>query len=254
MSSPESSFLQWTIVLVLTTVALSVVVLVQVASTYSAAYVAAPKEIATFIDTIDFSIQENESYDRDVAKVQRLEDKLRLGRLLREIQKGGDDLREELNSLVIAEGTTTLRTGARLMWATKRRELEDSVRRLDMLRMRFLVVYMGIITSIADKQPPPPPPMPRDPEKMSAFKTPTKPVLHKSHTEHHHVKARPPVRRLTTQAIGHSENTGRPHRQGWAGVVEELQMSPKMHQRHASIEMSMALDKSSPSSSTSASP
>lgn len=250
MSAPESGFLQWTIVLVLTSLVLSTIVLAQVVSTYSAAYVDAPKEIATFIDAVDFSIQENESYDRDVAKVQRLEDKLRLGRLLREIQKGGDDLREQLNALVIAEGTTTLRTSARLQWAAKRRKIEDSVRRLDLLRMRFLVVYMGIITSIADKQPPPPPPLPRDPEKMASFRTPskpmfTKPVLQKAHTEHH-VKARPPVRRLTTQAIGHSEATGRPHRQGWAGVVEELQMSPRMQQRHASIEMSMADDKASP--------
>lgn len=247
MTESGSGFLQWAIVLVLTAITLSTIVLAQVVTTYSTAYIAAPKEIATFIDTVDFSIQENESYDRDVAKVQRLEDKLRLGRLLREIQKEGDDLREELNSLVIAEGTTTLRTGARLLWATKKRELEDRVRRLDLLRMRFLVVYMGIITSIADKQPPPPPPLPRDPEKMmmAAFKTPPKPVLHKAHTEHH-VKARPPIRRLTTQAIGHSENTGRPQRQGWAGVVEELQMSPRMHQRHASIEMAMATDKPSP--------
>jgi hypothetical protein len=247
MTESGSGFLQWAIVLVLTAVTLSTVVVVQVVSTYWTAYVAAPKDIATFIDTVDFSIQENESYDRDVTKVQRLEDKLRLGRLLREIQKGGDDLREELNSLVIAEGTTTLRTSARLLWATKRRDLDDRVRRLDLLRMRFLVVYMGIITSIADKQPPPPPPLPRDPEKAAAaLRTPPKPVLHKAHTEHH-VKARPPIRRLTTQAIGHSENTGRPHRQGWAGVVEELQMSPRMHQRHASIEMAMATESRSPS-------
>jgi hypothetical protein len=241
--------LQWTIILVLTALLLATVVLAQVVAAYSTAYVAAPKEIATFIDTVDFSIQENESYDRDVAKVQRLEDKLRLGRLLREIQKGGDDLREEINGLVIAEGTTTLRTSARLLWALRRAQLEDRVRRLDLLRMRFLVVYMGIITSIADKQPPAPPPLPRDPEKMASFRTPTRgpPVLKKAATmaagDH---KPRPPLRRLTTQAIGHSENTGRPHRKGWAGVVEELQTSPRMHQRHASIEQAMAMEKTPP--------
>lgn len=240
-----SGWLQWTILLVLTALLLSTVVLAQVVATYSSAYVAAPKEIATFIDTIDFSIQENESYDRDVTKVQRLEDKLRLGRLLREIQKGGDDLREELNSLLIAEGSTTLRTSARFLWALKRARLEDGVRRLDLLRMRFLVVYMGIITSIADKQPPAPPPLPRDPEKIAFRTTPTKPALKKAMTmtdEHHHSK-RPPLRRLTTQAIGHNEHTGRPHRKGWAGVVDELQTSPRMHQRHASIEQAMALEK-----------
>lgn len=245
--SPDSGWLQWSCILVPTALLLSTVVLGQVVSTYSAAYVAAPKEIATILDTVDFSIQENESYDRDVAKVQRLEDKLRLGRLLREIQKGGDELREELNALLIAEGTTTLRTSARFMWATKGRQLEDSVRRLDLLRMRFLVVYMGIITSIADKQPPAPPPLPRDPEKIgmpaAAFRTPIKPALQRAHTEHHaHAKPRPPPRTAATHAIGHNEDTGRPHKMGWAGVVHELQTSPRMQQRLSSIEQAMAME------------
>lgn len=234
----ESGWLQWTIILVLTALLLSLVVVAQIVSTYWTAYMSAPREVATIIDAVDFSILENESYDRDVAKVQRLEDKLRLGRLLREIQKGGDDLREELNVLLIAEGGTSLRTSARLLWAARRTQLEDRVRRLDLLRMRFLTVYLGIITSIADKNPPPPPPMPRDPEKMAAFSTPIKPSLPKSFSETPF--KRPPIRRLTTQAIGHRDSVGKPHRQGWAGVVEELQMSPRMHQRHASIEQSMA--------------
>lgn len=245
----DSGWLQWTLVLVLTALLLSVAVLTQTVSTYWTAYVAAPREMATFIDTVDFSIQENESYDRDVSKVQRLEDKIRLGQLLREIQKTGDDLREELNSLLIAAEDVTgsgtgsaMRTSTRLLWAAKRAQLEDRVRRLDLLRMRFLVVYLGIITSIADKQPPPPPPLPRDPEKIAAFTTPSKPALKKAFTEG--MVKRPPVRRLTTQAIGHQENIGRTGRQGWAGVVEELQLSPRMHQRHASIERSMSIDRS----------
>lgn len=247
MAGSESGFLQWTIILVLTALLLATVVLAQTVATYSTAYVAAPREIATFLDTVDFSIQENESHDRDVAKVQRLEDKLRLGRLLREIQKNGDDLREELNSLMIAEGTTTMRMSARLLWASRRAQLEDRVRRLDLLRMRFLVVYMGIITSIADKNPPAPPPLPpgpRDPEKTPHLRTPAKPQLKKAATMHHEAHARkPPPRRLTTQAIGHSEGTGRPHRKGWAGLVDELKMSPKMHSRRVSIDQAIALEK-----------
>ncbi|EFY98504.1 hypothetical protein X797_002034 [Metarhizium robertsii] len=235
---PESGWLQWTIILVLTALFLSLVVVAQVVATYWAAYLAAPQEIVTFIDTVDFSIQENESYDRDVAKVQRLEDKIRLGQLLREIQKGGDDLREQLNSLVVSDGATTLRTSTRLLWGAKRAQLEDRVRRLDLLRMRFLVVYMGIMTSVVDRNPPPPPPLPRDPEKIMSFSSPTKPSLKKSLTET--VVKRPPLRRLTTQAIGHQENVITPHRKGWAGVVEELQTSPRMQQRHASIELAMA--------------
>lgn len=243
----DSGWLQWTLILVLTALLLSLAVLAQTVGAYWSAYVAAPREMATFLDTVDFSIQENESYDRDVAKVQRLEDKIRLGQLLREIQKSGDDLREELNALLLpaedvtsGPGTTSsaMRTSTRLLWASKRAQLEDRVRRLDLLRMRFLVVYLGIITSIADKQPPPAPPLPRDPEKIGAFTTPSKPVLRKSLTES--VVKRPPVRRLTTQAIGHQENMGNSGRQGWAGVVEELQLSPRMHQRHASIERSMS--------------
>ncbi len=245
----DSGWLQWALILVLTALLLSVAVLAQTASAYWTAYVAAPREMATFIDTVDFSIQENESYDKDMAKVQRLEDKLRLGQLLREIQKSGDDLREELSSLLIAAehvtgaGTSSaMRTSTRLLWAAKRAQLEDRVRRLDLLRMRFLVVFLGIITSVADKQPPPPPPLPRDMEKSPAFTTPSKPVLRKPPTDS--IPKRPPVRRLTTQAVGHRENMGSTGRQGWAGVVDELQRSPRMHQRHASIERSMSIDRS----------
>ncbi|KAG5918359.1 hypothetical protein E4U53_004101 [Claviceps sorghi] len=236
----ESGWLQWTILLVLTALALSLVVVAQVAATYWTAYAAAPHEIVTFIDTVDFSIRENESYDRDVAKVQRLEDKVRLGQLLREIQKAGDDLREQLNAMVVSDGATLLSTSARLLWAAKRRQLAHRVRRLDLLRMRFLVVYMGIMTSVVDRNPPPPPPLPRDPDNMlpSGSGSPTKASLKKSLTDG--VVKRPPLRRLTTQAIGHQENVHTPHRKGWAGVVQELQTSPRMQQRHASIELAMA--------------
>ena len=240
----ESGWLQWTIILALTALCLSLVVVAQVAMTYWEAYGMAPQEFATLLDTVDFSIQENESYDRDVAKVQRLEDKIRLGQLLREIQRCGDDLREQLNGLVVTEGTTRLRASARLLWAARRQRLEDRVRRLDLLRMRFLVVYMGIMTSVVDRNPPPPPPLPRDPEKIApAVMSPGKPALRKSFTESLNGKVgvrRAPLRRLTTQAIGHSESVGTPHRKGWAGVVEELQTSPRMQQRHASIELAMA--------------
>lgn len=187
-----------------------------------------------FIDAVDFSIQENESYDRDVAKVQKLEDKLRLGKLLREIQKCGDDLREDLNKLLMDEGGTRLRTGARLLWAVKRRHLEESMRRLDLLRMRFLVVYMGLIASKTTTDPP----APKDPEKQ--FVSPKKrPSLPASLSEAI-TRSPPPLRRLTTQAMGHNDHVGGVQRQGWAGVVAELQNSPLMHKRHASIEKGMS--------------
>lgn len=244
----EFNLLQWTIILILIAVILSLIVLVQIISSYTAAYQAAPLEIATFLDTADFSVQENESYDRDVAKVQRLDDKIRLTRLLREIQKTGDDLREDINGVVIEEDTTKLKTSARLLWASKRSRLEDRVRRLDMLRMRFLVVYMGVVASQTSttthekpSAPPPPPPLPaaRDLEKSPVFKTPTRPALPRGLMEG--IINRPPLRSLTTQAlVKHPEPIPKPSRKGWAGVVQELQTSPKMHQRHASIERAMS--------------
>lgn len=243
----ETEARQWTIVLVLTALLLSLIVLSQILTTYMAAYRVAPTEITSFIDAVDFSVEENESYDRDVAKVQRLEDKLRLGRLLREIQKGGDDLREEINTMLLSDDTTTLRIGARLLWASKRRELEERVRRLDLVRMRFLVVYMGVVaeraSSVAERQVsvPPTPMTPRDPEKAAvAFTPPMSPMnasLTRALTEE--IRQKPPLRRLTTQALGHREDTVPGHKFGWAGVVQELQKSPRMHKRHASIERSI---------------
>lgn len=237
----ESPTRQWTIVLVLTALLLSLVVLGQILAKYASAYFAAPHEITAFVDSADSSIQENESYDRDVAKVQRLEDKLRLGRVLREIQKGGDDLREDLNRLLISDDDPRLRITARLLWASKRAHLEERLRRLDLLRMRFLVIYMNIVaattTAAAEKVEKSTSPM--DPEK--AAHRLAQPMFPLALDEG--VKRKPPLRRLTTQAMGtqamgHHDSSEGNHRQGWAGVVQELQRSPLMHKRHASIEMS----------------
>jgi hypothetical protein len=222
-----------------TALLLSFAVIAQITTSYTNAYLAAPHEVTTFIDAADFSIQENESYDRDIAKVARLEDKMRLGRLLREIQKSGDDLREDLNQLLIEEGGTRLRSSSRLLWAGKRGRLEERVRRLDLLRMRFLVVYMGLI---ADKSTTVATTSGRDPEKHAERAIPKmnlRPNLPHALTEGITRKP-PPLRRLTTQAMGHSDSSGGPQRMGWAGVVQELQRSPLMHKRHASIETAMA--------------
>ncbi|KAH9906876.1 hypothetical protein F4778DRAFT_778311 [Xylariomycetidae sp. FL2044] len=240
MADPSSSLL-WTLILLVTASLLALVVIAQIFTTYTTAYIAAPREINTFVDAVDFSIQENESYDSDVSRVPRLEDKVRLGRLLREIQKEGDDMREDLNQLLIAEGGTTLRTSARVLWATHRRQLEDRMRRLDLLRMRFLVVYMGIVaTAAGERSKQAERTTPRDAEKATLHHhhhQAPRPSIHKALTDS--IKSRPPLRRLTTQAMGHSEKTEQPHRTGWMGVVQELQRSPMMHKRRASIEQTM---------------
>ena len=225
----------WTILLLLTAAFVSLFLLAQFATAYTNAYLEAPSQITTFIDAVDFSIQENESYDRDVAKVTRLEDKLRMGRLLGEIKKCSDDLREDLNALLVEQGTMRLRSSTRILWATKRVRLEERMRRLDLLRMRFLVVYMGLIAAKSTEQPPV-----KDPEKQHHHtpKMQLRPSLPHALTEG--ITRKPPLRRLTTQAMGHNDASGGIQKMGWAGVVAELQRSPLMHKRHASIETSMA--------------
>ncbi|KAF4595160.1 hypothetical protein GQ602_000773 [Ophiocordyceps camponoti-floridani] len=219
----DSGWLPWT------ALCLSLVVLAHLVATYWAAYLAAPLEVAVLVDAVDFSVQDKESYDGDVATVQRLEDKMRLGRLLREIHRGGDDLREHLNRLLVNDKVDdkALTTAARLLWASHRVELRDKLRTLDLLRMRFLVVYMGTIAVSQEKS-----------TTMTTTTTtvaaPVPSALHRQLAES--IARRPPPRRLTTQAIGHQENVTTPQRRGWAGVVEELQTSPRMQRRHASLE------------------
>ncbi|XXH04284.1 hypothetical protein Hte_010698 [Hypoxylon texense] len=245
MTDPSSPLL-WSVIIP-TTGAVTAISIAQTFTIYATAYRAAPIEVVTFLDALESSSLENDSYDTDVAKVQRLEDKVRLGRLLRQIQKCSDELREELNKLMIpgdgpesgAEGGSMLRTGARLLWANHRKQLENRVRRLDMLRTRFLVTYMGIIAAVANQ------PVkhaertvPKDLEKAAHHhQTPVRPIMPKALTDS--IKHRPPPRRLSTQSMGHHEKPGTPHPMGWIGVVQELQSSPLMHQRRTSIERSM---------------
>ncbi|KAI1098656.1 hypothetical protein F4804DRAFT_338017 [Jackrogersella minutella] len=265
MTDPSSL---WTIVLPVTAFSFSLVVNAHFLSSYTTAYFAAPHEIAVFTDTVDFSIQENESYDSDVSKVQRLEDKIRLNRLLREIQKTSDELRDDLNRLMTTEGGSTLRTSARMLWANHRKQLEEKLRRMDMLRIRFLVVYVGIVSATASKNAEK---LAASPEKAAIYEAPKlglpkgltdsikqRPPLRKvSQTKGHHDKAEAsqrrqslqtipqhekmetPPRRLSTQTLGHYEKAETPHKMGWKHVIQELQRSPMMHRRHASIEQSM---------------
>ena len=236
----DSSLRQWILVLSLTALLLSLAILAQITSRYTKAYLDAPHEVSAFLDAVDSSIAENESYDRDIAKVQRLDDKLRLGRLLRDIQKGGDALREELNTLVVGRDDTRLRNVARICWAGHRRQLEEKVRRLDLLRMRFLVVHMGIIAGVATEAAAKKDLGPRrDPEKSAVIPvTPRPGGIPKGLAEG--IRSKPPLRRLTVQTMGHQGNVEGSHRKGWAGVVMELQRSPLLKERHASLELAMS--------------
>ncbi|KAI5923906.1 hypothetical protein F4810DRAFT_153148 [Camillea tinctor] len=241
--------LLWSLVFLVTALLLALIVAAQILATYTSAYLAAPTEITTFLDAVDFSIQENESYDRDVSRVQRLEDKIRLARLLREIQRGGDDLREDLSRLVQSEDGTKLSIGARLLWALHRKQLEERVRRLDMLRMRFLVVYMGIVATTAGER------GKHSGRARMSLKGHGKVGSHYHHDDndddddHRHpvipkapplppdlngnIKNKTPSQRSSTiQSLSSRDS----HRAGWDSVVQELRDSPLMHKRHASIE------------------
>src|SRR5438045_9445380 len=82
---------------------LALAVLSQTLTKYTTAYLLAPMETRTFEDCAEFCIQENETYGADIEKIQRLEDKLRLDRLLQEIKRCDEDLREELNEMIADE-------------------------------------------------------------------------------------------------------------------------------------------------------
>jgi hypothetical protein len=254
-----------TLTLLLAAIILSLLVLGSTATKYYTAYASAPTDLALFIDIATSSIEENETYDRDIQRVARLDDKLRLNALLREIQKGGDDLREDLQRLVVSsdgDDSQVLKLNARLRWKEIKGGLEERIRRLDLLRMRFLVTYMGIVSAGAQG--------PVQGQAASAARsqaaekeqhvvvertvarTHTRQSLSASLSESIVSKVKekqdaadtqpkaipkappPPLRNLRTQAMGHnSQSTGGG---GWMSVVRELQLSPLLKDRHASIE------------------
>jgi hypothetical protein len=148
-------------------------------------------------------------------------------------------LREVLNALMIGEGDPRLCLGARIWWASHRLQLEEKLRRLDLLRMRFLVVHMGIIASAATQAAAKRELGSRDAKKsVGTPHTPPLGGLPKALIDS--IKSKPPLRRLTVHTIGHQDNVEGGHRKGWAGVVQELQRSPLLRERHASIEMAMS--------------
>ncbi|KAK4230254.1 hypothetical protein QBC38DRAFT_441127 [Podospora fimiseda] len=240
---------QWILALSLIALLLSLAILTQIATRYAKAYLDAPTEISAFLDAIDSSIVENESYEHDISRVKRLEDKLRLNKLLREIQKGGDALREDISALMEGDdySSSRLTFKGRLFWGSHRRELGEKVRRVDLLRMRFLVVYMGVIAGN--------PSVEKEGKREKAVGiVPLAPAAKDDHSEKlpmtpmrsmtdslgEGIKSKPPLRRLTLHAMGHQDHVGGGPRQGWAGVMQELQKSPVLRERHASIELAMS--------------
>lgn len=257
---------QWTFLIQATALFVCAVVTLQTLSSYSKAYIDAPAQILTFVDAADSSVHENESYDRNVSRVQRLDDKRALSRLLREIQRGGDDLREELNGLLQTENgdlasdgysdlrDLRLRATARLLWASKRKGLEDKLRRLDMLRQRFLTVYLGIVATGLTGEPN------YKIERKSSTRDPEKERHHVPRDEYGVIRPQMPagmgeaiikqrsmLRRLSLRQPRQNEKVAK--KPGWADVIRELQLSPLLHKRHASIEQAMSERSMSPAPS-----
>ena len=162
--------------------------------------------------------------------------------MVREIQKCGDDLRGLLNKMVSKEDHKRLKLGSRILWGTTRRDLEERVRKLDLLRMRFLVVYLGMVAAktevvLKEKE------KEKERKKEDADKIFGSPIRSRTLPSNlsENLKRTPPLRRITSNAIGHNEGTGSPQRSGWLGVVSELQSSPLMHKRRASVEQSSSI-------------
>lgn len=241
--SPLQSSLPTSLLLTCAATAVSLPILVQTLLTHLSAYNTAPQDLNTYLSVLESSVSENASYDHDISRISKLEDKLRLAGMVREIQKCGDELRGLLDKMVRKEDHKRLKLGSRILWGTTRRDLEERVRKLDLLRMRFLVVYLGMVAAktevvLKEKE--------REREREDADKVAmglASPVRSRTLPNNlsENIKRTPPLRRITSSAIGHNEGTGSPQRSGWLGVVSELQSSPLMHKRRASVEQSSSV-------------
>ncbi|ESZ91098.1 hypothetical protein SBOR_8498 [Sclerotinia borealis F-4128] len=247
--SPLQTHLPTSLLLTCAATAVSIPILVQTLLTHLSAYHTAPQDLSTYLSVLESSISENASYDHDISRISKLEDKLRLAGMVREIQKCGDELRDLLDKMVSKEDHKRLKLGSRILWGTTRRDLEERVRKLDLLRMRFLVVYLGMVAAktevvLKEKE------REKEREKEDADKvsgmgfgplgSPIRTRTLPSNLSEN-IKRTPPLRRITSNAIGHNEGTGSPQRSGWMGVVSELQSSPLMHKRRASVEQSSSV-------------
>ncbi|QSZ33313.1 hypothetical protein DSL72_002901 [Monilinia vaccinii-corymbosi] len=244
--SPLQSSLPTSLLLACAATAVSLPILVQTLLTHLSAYNTAPQDLTTYLSVLESSVSENASYDHDISRLSKLEDKLRLAGMVREIQRCGDELRGLLDKMVRKEDHKRLKLGSRILWGTTRRDLEERVRKLDLLRMRFLVVYLGMVaakTEVVLKERE----REREKEKEDADQVAMglgSPVRSRTLPSNlsENIKRTPPLRRITSNAIGHNEGTGSPQRSGWLGVVSELQSSPLMHKRRASVEQSSSLE------------
>ena len=225
---------------------------------YSKSYLSAPSEVSCLLETSDYLLSESDTYTHDVSKLPRLSDRARITKLVREFRREAEALRKEVNSLVLRRGQLhghgcgeglELRPIARLGWAVYKARLDERIRRVDMLRLRLLIAQMGVIsTTISESTPP----LTRENspglgviyEEKPLDMPPTPPLTPKtmprkgwdSSGSFNTTEPTPVKQKLTLQ----TDCVDTSSRKGWAGVVRELQKSPLLKERHASIELAMS--------------
>lgn len=233
-----------TMTFILAALLLSLLTIGHVVASHVYAYNSGPLEFHTFLDAANSSIAENESFDHDITRLQP-SDRPRLIKLLDSIQKCGDDLREDLNRLTVDGSDRKLRTQSLLLWKTHRDRLETQLRRLDLLRMRFLTLHMGLLAHSATH---PHPHNEKAAERRAPegqFPRPAMPkhaltdTLQKIKEKGAHMEKKPSTsqRSMSAARTGHNmQDIAKGPQFSMASVISELQSSPKLHMRRASIE------------------
>lgn len=236
-----------TMTFILAALLLSLLTIGQVVASHLYAYSSAPIEVQTFLEAANSSIAENESFDHDIMRLQT-SDRPRLIKLLDSIQKCGDDLREDLNRLTVDGSDSRLKTQSMLLWKTHRDRLETRLRRLDLLRMRFLTLQMGLVAAsnaspthhekaLERRAPDGQFPRPHRPMPQHALTETIKKISERSQTLPAEKKPSTPQRTMSAARTGHNMNDiAKGPQFSMASVISELQSSPKLHMRRASIE------------------
>ena len=236
---------------ILAALLLSLLTIALVVVSHIKAYLATPQELHIFVEAAASSIDENEAFGHDIERL-KPDDRPRMIRLLGQIQKCGDDFSEDLDRLMIEGSKTKPKNSALFLWKHHRERLQWRLQRLDLLRQRFLILYMGAVASAL--------PAHEKPEAMSRmapkgqFARPGIPHslaegVKKKATRVEQPDKQPPQpstpqprQRLTMAATGHStQEMGAQHQMSFSNVIRELQLSPKLHNRRASIERRLAL-------------
>ena len=159
--------------------------------------------------------------------------------------------------LVVEESKTKLKGTSMLLWKSHRQRLESRLRRLDLLRMRFLVLHMGLIAGgaiVPDR-----PVERRTP--VGQFARPERPNLsHHAHSVSEGLVVRKrearkgdvrkevrfedqvltptPIRTQSLNVTGHTNSeVGFGQKMSFLDVVGQLQKSPLLLKRKKDIEM-----------------